>query len=370
MKPVFAVVSTGIRRDLVAPMRFFTRLRIVHFYRRMSYGDLGPDEVDSSLVSYKSPRDLFQKLWRAQLNILQGVEPFSVRLLPYLYTVFCIATLKNVPLLVVTLENRPLKEKLGAVVSWLLCIALRPVFNRARLIICVNEGAKRNVLSVGPYGGKTRKMMYGTWGVDLGEFSPQRDGREPDWGTWPLLLFVGRLHPEKGVFDLLEAFAIVKNRFPAAKLVLVGDGPARTQIEQFALKRGLTSSIVLTGLVKNRDLPAYFRAADVFVAPSITTRKWEEQVGMANIQAMACGVPIVSTRSGAIPEYVPDGVAGILVPERNPQALAGAILSLLENTDLRRRIGETGRAYAVAHYDARKNVRAAEEVILQMLDIQ
>lgn len=367
MRPVFAIVSTDIRRDLIAPMRFFTRLRIIHFYRRMPYGDLSPDDLDSNLISYRSPLDLFWRLWQAQWNILQSVEPFSVRLLPYLYAVFCVATLKDAPLLVVTLENRPLAEKFGTVISRALRAALRPVFNRARLIICVNEGAKRNVLSVGPYTGKIRKMMYGTWGVDLDEFSPQRNGREPDLGSGPFLLFVGRLHPEKGIFDLLEAFAIVKGRLPSVKLILVGDGPARPQVEQLVTKRSWTSSVIVTGTIKNRELPAYFRIADVFVAPSITTQKWEEQVGMTNIQAMACGVPVVSTRSGAIPEYMPDGVAGILVPERNPQALAEAILSLLEDAELRRRMGEAGRAYAVAFYDARKNVRMVEEVILQIL---
>lgn len=367
MKPVFAVVSTNVRRDLIAPMRFFTHLRVVHFYRMASYGDLSPDELDSNLVPYRSPWDLFWKLGHARWNIMQGVEPFSMRLLPYLYAVFCAAILRDIPLLVITLENRPLTEKHGVVGSWLLRAVLRPVFNRARLIICVNEGAQRNVLSVGSYAGKIRKMMYGTWGVDLNEFSPQRDGREPDWGAGPLLLFVGRLHPEKGVFDLLEAFAIVKEKIPSVKMVLVGDGPARPQIEQLLNIRRWASCVFLVGTVKNRDLPAYFRAADVFVAPSITTRKWEEQVGMTNIQAMACGVPVVSTLSGAIPEYVPDGLAGILVPERSPRALADALLSLLADPELRRRMGEAGRAYAVAYYDARRNVQMAEEVILQIL---
>ncbi|MEM2126282.1 MAG: glycosyltransferase family 4 protein [Candidatus Methanosuratincola sp.] len=367
MKPVFAVVSTDIRRDLVVPMRFFSRLCIMHFYRRAPYGDMNPYELDSTLVTYKSPWDLFHKLAEARWNIIQGVEPFSVRLLPYLYAVFGIAVLKGIPFMLATLENRPLKEKFGVVVSWLMRAALRPVFNRAQLIICVNEGAKRNVLSVGPYAGKIKKMMYGTWGVDLEEFSPQRNGNEPNWGAGPILLFVGRLHPEKGIFDLLEAFAIVKDKIPSVKLVLVGDGPARSQIEQLVIKRQWTSSVFLTGVVKNKELPAYFRAADVFVAPSVTTQKWEEQVGMTNIQAMACGVPVVSTRSGAIPEYVPDGIAGILVPERNPQALADAILFLLTDAELRRRMGEAGRTYAIAHYDARRNVRLVEEVILQII---
>jgi glycosyltransferase involved in cell wall biosynthesis len=81
---------------------------------------------------------------------------------------------------------------------------------------------------------------------------------------------------------------------------------------------------------------------------------------------MACGVPVIATRSGAIPEYVPDGVAGLLVPEGDLEALAGAILTLLEDEALRRRLGGQGRAYALAHYDARQHVAAAEALWLEL----
>lgn len=85
---------------------------------------------------------------------------------------------------------------------------------------------------------------------------------------------------------------------------------------------------------------------------------------MTNIRAMACGVPVVSTRSGAIPECVPDAAA-VLVPERDPEALAEAIVQLLCNESLRRKMGQVGRAYVIDHCDARKNVERAEEIILE-----
>lgn len=363
--PLLAMVSTDIRRDLVAPLRHFTRLRIVHFYRRASYGDLAPDNMTEGLVAYGSPLDLGRRLGRARPHILQGVEPFSIRLLPYLYAVYGVARRLRIPLVIVTLENRPLAEKHGPLFSRLLRAMLRPVLGYACLIIHLNEGARLNVLSVGPYQGKLRRRMYGTWGVDPEEFTPRRDGSEPDLGG-PTLLYVGRLHAEKGVFDLLEAFARVKAQAPQARLVLVGEGPARSSIERVIAERDWVDSVVLTGTVKNRDLPPYFRAAQVFVAPSVSTPKWEEQVGMANIQAMACGVPVVSTRSGAIPEYVPDGLAGILVAERHPESLAEAILRLLSDEALRRQMGEAGRAYAAHHYDAGRNVQRTEEELLRM----
>lgn len=87
---------------------------------------------------------------------------------------------------------------------------------------------------------------------------------------------------------------------------------------------------------------------------------------MTNIQALACGVPVVTTRSGAIPEYVPDS-AGILVSEGSPDELAHAIGDVLADPSRRRALAQAGREYAVAEYDARQNVHAAEEFLLALL---
>jgi len=361
----FAMVSTDIRRDLIVPLRHFTRLELIHFYRRASYGDLTADELGGNLVAYRSARELYQGLLAARPQIVQGVEPFAVRLLPYLFAGWAAARRLKAPLVVVTLENRPLAIKHGAVVARLLRLVLRPIFDDARLIIPLNHGAARNALTVGRYADKMQRLMYGTWGVDLSEFTPQRDGREPDFGPEPVILYVGRLHPEKGIFDLVDACARVRAQMAHVRLVMVGDGPARSEIERLVQERGWGDAVFLTGTVKNRDLPPYFRAASVFAAPSVTTPKWEEQVGMTNIQAMACGVPVVSTHSGAIPEYVPDGVAGFLAPEHDPAALADALLRLLHDANLRQRLGQAGRQYAQAHYDAVANIRQAETVILE-----
>ena len=361
----FAMVSSDIRRDLVEPLRHFTRLAITHFYRQASYGDLTADELADHLIPYRGPLDLYGGLHSARPEIVQGVEPFAVRPLPYLLAGWQAARRLHAALLIVTLENRPLSIKHGPMTARLLRLVLRPVFRDARLIVPLNAGAARNVLTVGPHNDKIQRLMYGTWGVDLSEFTPQRDGREPDFGPDRVILYVGRLHTEKGIFDLLDAFALIKERAGHVQLVLVGDGPARSAVEQRVQEHGWHDAVRLTGTVKHRDLPPYFRAAELFVAPSITTPKWEEQVGMTNIQAMACSVPVVSTRSGAIPEYVPDGEAGLLVPERDPQVLADALLTLLSDPALRHRLGQAGRLYAETHYSAATNIRQAETVILE-----
>ena len=360
--PRFVIISTDIRRDLIAPLRHFTRLEITHLYRRAPYQDLVAEDWDVDLVRYDSPQQLYRLIRHARPNVIQSGEPFGIRLLPYLYSTYLAARSRNLPLVVPTLENRPLELKYGPALAEALKVLLRPVFAYACLIIYLNQGALANIRAVGSYEAKVQHLMYGTWGVDLEEFAP---GPKRLATSVKRILFVGRLAREKGIFDLLTAFESVHSAFPTAQMIVIGDGPDREEIEAIIASALWGSSVQLLGTVKNRDVPAHFREADIFVAPSITTPKWEEQVGMTNIQAMACGVPVVSTKSGAIPEYVPDGVAGILVPERNPEALADALLRLLRDNELRNTMGQQARAYALQHYNAEDSVRRAEVAVLE-----
>jgi glycosyltransferase involved in cell wall biosynthesis len=367
-RPVFAMVSTDIRRDLVVPLRHFTRLRVVHLYRDAPYGDLTPEDMDESLTSYETPLDLFRHLRQQRPDIVQGVEPFSIRQLPDQMLIYLYARQRRIPLVAGAHISRPLREKYGNLPALLLKVMLRPYVRFTRLFFYLNEGGRRNLLWMGVPEAKLVRHMYGTWGVETDEYTPVRDGREPDWGEGPSLLFVGRMHLEKGIFDLLEAYGRIREIVPDVHLVLIGDGPQRGEAQALVREQGWQDRVLFLGTVKNRDLPPYFRAATLFVAPSITTKKWEEYVGVTNIQAMASGVPVVSTRSGAIPEYVPDGVVGLLVPERDPKALSEAALQLLSDERLRQKMGEAGRAYAVEHYDARQNVERAEDWLIQILE--
>ena len=149
------------------------------------------------------------------------------------------------------------------------------------------------------------------------------------------------------------------------RLIIAGDGPLKDWIKTDVKISGLEERVLLQGTVKNSELPKFFRKAALTVSPSITAKRWEEQVGMVNIQSIACGTPVVSTFSGAIPEYIRHEVDGFLVPERDSQALVEAVSRLLKNSELRRKMGEEGREYVLERYDARKNVKKAEEFLLE-----
>lgn len=160
------------------------------------------------------------------------------------------------------------------------------------------------------------------------------------------ILCVAHLYPRKDVVTLVEAVS----RLPGARLRVVGDGPERRRIEARALRLGLGSGgegrVELLGHVPLERLAAELRSAEVFCLPSL-----QEGFGIVFLEAMAAGLPIVAARAGAVPETVPDGECGILVPPGDSEALAAALGPLVGDATLRRRMGEAGRR-RVRDFDA------------------
>jgi glycosyltransferase involved in cell wall biosynthesis len=182
-----------------------------------------------------------------------------------------------------------------------------------------------------------------------------------------VILFVGRLVEQKGVGQLLQAFLLIRESQPDATLVFIGTGPLADEIAEFARSHSIRDRVLLLGPIPNCDLSPYFRAAKVTVAPSVTMSWSAEQVGMVSIQSIACGTPVVTTRSGSIPEFIEDGVSGLLVPERDPEALAGAVLRLLQDDRFRQSLAGSGRTYAERRYDAAGNVAEVQKILLGLL---
>ena len=157
-----------------------------------------------------------------------------------------------------------------------------------------------------------------------------------DNGLSLVVLAAGRLSPEKGFGVLVEAAAAVCRKYPAAGVVLFGDGVLRPELEARVAALGLTGRVVLPGF--RTDLDSLITAADVVVLPSFTE-------GLPNValEASAAGVPVVATAVGGTPEVIADAETGFLVPPGNPGELAAKIVALLQNPALRSRMGEAGR---------------------------
>lgn len=206
-------------------------------------------------------------------------------------------------------------------------------------------------------------------GVDLARFinDPKKNEKKLELKQ---LLFVSRVSPEKGLHVLLEAFKEVVEKYPCVRLEIVGDlngillmedliwlseyskvqklasfyrkGSLRSYFDHLAHKLvslNISNNVTFHGLIPHEQVVKFYQAADGFVLPSVLS----EPFGMGIIEAMACQVPVIATKLGGIPEIVEDGKTGLLVEPGDSHALANAILELLSNEDLRRKMGKIGR---------------------------
>jgi glycosyltransferase involved in cell wall biosynthesis len=177
-------------------------------------------------------------------------------------------------------------------------------------------------------------------GVDLKRFTPLRRDqacRELDISGAPVLLSVGHLVERKGHHVAIEALAMLLPDYPAARLVLVGDGPERQRLVELAGRLGIQASVHFAGARPNNELARWYSAADILVLAS-------SREGWANVllESMACGTPVVATRIWGTPEVVRSETVGTLVEKREPAAFAEAIKALYRRAPARGQV----RTYA------------------------
>ena len=158
----------------------------------------------------------------------------------------------------------------------------------------------------------------------------------------PIVGIVATLRSWKGHVYLLEAFARLTD--PSALLLIVGDGPQRQNLEQEIVRLNLTGRVLMPG--NQRDVTPWLHAMDVFVLPSYAN----EGVPQALMQAMSCGVPVISTPIGSITEAVDDGVSGRIVPARDAEKLHQAIQLFLQNPELGAAFGAAARKTAIERF--------------------
>jgi glycosyltransferase involved in cell wall biosynthesis len=238
-----------------------------------------------------------------------------------------------------------LRHEGGAVRSllWSLSRLERRNVRRAPLVLTTSDYCRR---AIGRhYGVAPAQVRVVPEGIDLPAWraaveapgGPEREGQT--------ILCVARQYPRKHVADLLRAFARLAPRFPRARLVVVGDGPEHPRLRALAAALGLGPRALLLGALPDDALVAWYRRAGIFCLPSV-----QEGFGIVFLEAMAAGLPIVAAASAAVPEVVPDGQAGALVPPGDVPALVEALAALLASPPLRARLGSFGRSH-VSRYD-------------------
>lgn len=160
-------------------------------------------------------------------------------------------------------------------------------------------------------------------------------------------LFLGRLERDKGIHELLEAFARVRRQVPEVKLLLGGDGDTAL-IERIVAAQEMAHDVTLLGWVSGGAKRNAFAAADALVLPS-----YVEALPVAMLEAMSCGLPVVVSNVGSIPEVIADGINGLVIPPRDIDALTGAMLALALKPDLALRLGTEGKATFDGQFEAR-----------------
>jgi glycosyltransferase involved in cell wall biosynthesis len=210
------------------------------------------------------------------------------------------------------------------------------------LVITTGEAIRMEMIETNGF--DPRRIVSIPTGVDLEQFSFDSSARQAvrcELGLSeevPLVGIVAVLRSWKGHLDFLEAASRVLKEEPRCRFIIVGEGPQRDRIRA-AIQR-LDLGIQVSMLGHREDVPAILSAMDLFVLPSFG----HEGVPQAVLQALAVGLPVVASRTGSIPEVIDDGQTGVLIPPRQPDLLASAILRLVRNREEGRLLGQSGKS--------------------------
>jgi len=219
---------------------------------------------------------------------------------------------------------------------------IRSTLESADLVIALTDIWKERLAGMAP-GADIRVLMNP---VAAGEYAATISGRPPipaDGGT---LMFLGAFQESKGIFDLIEAAALVARQRPGIVLELGGDREV-DEVRDLAAKRGLAENVRLLGWVRGAEKLDTFRRAHLFVLPS-----YREGLPVAMLEAMAAGLPIITTPVGGIPQVIEDGVHGMLVEPGDIEGMSTAILRLLDDEEARSRVADANAEAAMRNHDA------------------
>ncbi len=215
------------------------------------------------------------------------------------------------------------------------------------------------------------KLQVIPMGVDAQMFSPHR---KIDWFREKyaikdlFLLYVGRLTEKKGVRYLIDAMPILLESVPEVKLLVVGAGELEQTLKSHVIQQGLNEQVLFVGGVTNRDLPALYASADIFIAPSIEIKGGDtEGFGLTLVEASMSGCLVIASSVGGIGDIVVDGETGFLVKPGNAKALAEKILQVQQRTDTLADVRKRGRGRCIDRYDWSVVAKQYSEVLQESI---
>lgn len=205
------------------------------------------------------------------------------------------------------------------------------------------------------------KITVRSCGIDLVHFSPTPRNQAREQLNLPMeatvVLFVGSLISRKGVDLLLTAIARVMENDSRVRLIVVGEGPLREQLEAQSRDLVIDKMVRFVGRKSNQELPIWYSAADIFVLPSL-----REGTPLALLEALSCGLPVIVSRAGGMPELIVDGKNGLLADVGDPVDLERQIRFLLREPDLRRRFRDAARDSVLHWGGIKEEIDAVENL--------
>lgn len=216
----------------------------------------------------------------------------------------------------------------------------RMALKRFQCLAAVSDSVAQRLLASGVPATKIRTIANG---IDVQAFECARPSPVLNFDGSKVIGMVARLDLKKGFEYLLRAARELRGTFPELKVVIVGEGPDRREIEGMIQRFGLQSNVILAG--QHSDMPAIYAAMDVFVLPSLN-----EGLPMTILEAMAGSKPVIATRVGAIPKVIQDGETGLLVDPADSDGLRDALVRLLTDSDLCSRLGAAGHDWVSHNY--------------------
>ncbi len=230
----------------------------------------------------------------------------------------------------------------------------------ARFTVTCTEYNRRHLQSLAGSDAEIHRMYHG---IDLTRFVGQAAHTTPPVDD-PLILSVGRLREKKGFGTLIDACAMLRDQGRKFRCAIIGYGPDQATLQAQIARLGLVSQVQLLGKLPQEEVIAAYREAALFVLPCQIGADGDRD-GIPNVllEAMAMGLPAVSTEVSGIPEVLRDGENGLLIPAQDPAALTLAIERLLCSPQDRQRMGQQGRRTVAEHFDNSRNLRLVRDLI-------
>jgi glycosyltransferase involved in cell wall biosynthesis len=244
--------------------------------------------------------------------------------------------------------------------------ATRQMLEAVKLVLVRSESLQRAVIRLGC---DEKKIELQRTGIPLDEF-PFRERSFPPRGRGGEWRFVqaGRLIEKKGLSVALHAFASFLGQYPNSTLTIAGEGPLLGELQDLARALKIDKRISFTGFISQDELRDILYGSHIFLHPSETGRDGNQE-GIPNsmLEAMASGLPVFATQHGGIPEAIENGVSGVLVPERDHEALARALLNAVQEPGSLSQIACAGADAVAQKFDQRIQVPRLEDIYLRMM---